>query len=108
MELRALTQCAVDLVSQVGRSQRVDIGLGGHREDCVRVRDRTQDGLAADDDELVLIRHRSAGADQMFEFLTGHGSVRLGYGTQHDALLQLADVGQDALAHLGRQHGDER
>lgn len=72
VKLRAFADGAIDPVGQFGRLEQIDVRFGRHREDPGWIRDRAEDRLAADDDELVLVGHIRTRADDVFELLASH------------------------------------
>lgn len=72
VEAGQLTDGPIDQVGQFGRPQRVDIGLHGNRALGRWPINRADDGLAADDHELILVRDLGSGPDQVFELRPLH------------------------------------
>jgi hypothetical protein len=72
VKARAVAQSAVDLCPALGVVQRVDVGLHGLQQLLGRVLDRSQDGLAADDHELLVAGDLCSRGENMFELAAPH------------------------------------
>jgi hypothetical protein len=66
IEMRRLAKRAIDQFRKLRTKARIQIDLTGDLEVGGRVGHRAEDGLAADDDELVLARNRRGGAQHVF------------------------------------------
>jgi hypothetical protein len=73
VEGRAITEARVDLFRLRRIVAWVDISLHREQRALGRIVDRTEDGLAADDDDLLLSRDLSRGGNQVVEVLAPHG-----------------------------------
>ena len=70
--MRAFAKGTLNLVRKLGGMQGVYIRFSRHRKYRRRIRDRSQDRLASNDHELVLVGHVAAGADDVLKFFAGH------------------------------------
>ena len=75
MERRAFADGSVDEIRPSGFVLRIDVRLDGNAEYGGRIRVFAENGLAADDDNLVVIRDIRGGADDVFEIATPHRAV---------------------------------
>ena len=75
-EQRVGSERPVDEIRQLRRVRCVEVGLHGHEQRFGRVRVLAEDGLAADDDEVLLPGHIGRGADDVLEVPAGHAFHR--------------------------------
>ena len=72
VENAALAQNAIYLVDLVAAMERVDIGLRGEKQLQRSIGVLPQNGLAADDDDLLITGDISRRADYVLKVLTAH------------------------------------
>ena len=67
-----LADGAVDHDGPLLVAQRIDVGLDGDQHARRRLRMLSEDGLAADDDDVLDVRDLRTGSNQVLELLPAH------------------------------------